>query len=54
MFPFKIYFTLNYKCWPKNVDKDSFKGTYHNLKRNEHEEQVNEHASSHDEDVFIE
>jgi hypothetical protein len=50
-FPFKIYFTLKYGCWPKNVDEDSFKGTGNKLKRSEHKGQVEEHASNHVEDV---
>jgi hypothetical protein len=50
-FPFKSYFTLKYECWPKNVDEDSFKGTWKKLMRGE---QVEEHASSHEEDVCIE
>jgi len=52
--PFKSYFTLKHGCWPKNVDEDSFKGTGQKLKRSEHQEQVEEHTSSHVEDMCIE
>jgi len=37
VFPFKNYFNIEYRCWPKNVDEDSFKRPRHKLKRNEHE-----------------
>jgi hypothetical protein len=36
------------------VDKDSFKGTGKKLKRNEHEGHVEEHPSSHVEDMCVE
>jgi hypothetical protein len=36
------------------LDEDSFKGIGQKLKRDEHEGQVEEHASSHVEDVCIE
>jgi hypothetical protein len=42
------------RSWPKDLDKDSFKGTEQKLKRDEHEGQVEEGASSHVEDVCIE
>jgi hypothetical protein len=51
---FQGYYTIKYGSWPKDLDEDSFKGTGQKLKRDEHEGQVEEHASSHVEDVCIE
>jgi len=46
-FPFKIYYTL----WPKDL---SLKSTWKKWRKDEHEGLVEEHASSHVEDVCIE
>jgi hypothetical protein len=35
------------------LDEDYFKSTGHEVKKDEHEGQVEEHASSHEEDVCI-
>jgi hypothetical protein len=51
---FKGYYTIKYESWPKDLDEDSFKGIGHKLKSDKHEGQVEEHASSHVEDVCIE
>jgi hypothetical protein len=49
--PFKGYYTLKYGSWPKDLDEDYFKGTGQKLMR---DEQVEECASNHVEDVCIE
>jgi hypothetical protein len=52
--PFKNYFTIQYGFWPKNVDEDSFKSRGNELENSEDKEQVEEHASSLEEQVHIE
>jgi len=52
--PFKGYCTLKHGSWPKDLDEHYFKGIKKKLMGEEHEGQVEEHASSHEEDVFIE
>jgi hypothetical protein len=51
--PFKSYYTLKYGSWPKDLDEDYFKSIGKEVKKDEHEGQVEEHASSHEEDVCI-
>jgi hypothetical protein len=52
--PFKSYCELKCGSCPEDLDEDYFKSTGKEVKKDEHEEQVEEHASSHEEDVFIE
>jgi hypothetical protein len=53
-FPFKIFYTLWYGRWPKDLDKDYFKITRHEVKKHENEGWQDEHAYSHVEEVCIE
>jgi hypothetical protein len=48
--PFKIYYTLKHRSWPKDLDKDYFKGTWKKLMG---DEKVEENAYNHEEDVCI-
>jgi hypothetical protein len=44
-FPFKIFYTLWYGSWPKDLDKDYFKSTGQEVKKDEHEGQKEEHVA---------
>jgi hypothetical protein len=50
---FKIYYTLMHEKFPQDLDEDYFKSTGKEVKEDEHEGQVEQHASSHEEDVCI-
>jgi hypothetical protein len=52
--PFKIFYTLWYESWPKDLDEDYFKSIGQEVKKDEHEGWQEEHASSHAEEACIE
>ena len=52
--PFRDHYTIKYRSWPKDLDKDYLNASGKKLKRDVHEIKVKDHTSIHIEDLCIE